>query len=67
MSRKDYIAIGDVLAGQWATTKSGAIWAATLSIADVFKADNERFDRTRFYYHVFGKTHFAAREEIASS
>lgn len=65
MSRKDYVAIGDVLAGQWATTHSEAIWKVTLSIADVFKRDNERFDRVRFYYYVFGKNQYTARKEIS--
>lgn len=64
MSSKDHIAIGNVLAGEWATSHSDSIWRATLSIADVFKQDNARFDRTRFYYHVFGENQYAARDKI---
>ena len=57
MSRKDYIAIGSVLAGSFATAspaEKGIVWTTTLSIADKFAADNPRFDRSRFYAFVLG-------------
>jgi len=66
MSSKDYIAIGNVLRGQWAISEpieKGTVWCLTLSIADKFKQDNERFDRVKFYYHVFGTDQFSARKQ----
>ena len=65
MSRKDYLAIGGVLAGSWATAtpaEKGIIWVTTLSIADVFARDNDRFDRSKFYEYVLGTPdHFSVR------
>jgi hypothetical protein len=65
MSRKDYIAIGGVLAGSWACakpTEKGIIWVTTLSIADVFARDNERFNRSKFYEYVLGTSdHMSVR------
>lgn len=67
MSRKDYIAIGNVLAGQWAISsprEKGVVWCITLSIADVFAQDNERFDRAKFYDYVLGTPdQFKARNQ----
>lgn len=57
MSRKDYLAIGGVLRGSFAVATpaaKGIVWCTTLSIADVFAADNPRFDRGRFYAYVLG-------------
>lgn len=71
MSRKDYIAIGGVLAGSWATAtpaEKGIIWVTTLSIADVFARDNPRFDRSKFYAYVLGDSnHFAARDRALAA
>lgn len=57
MTRKDYVAIGSVLAGSFACAtdaEKSIVWRSTLSIADVFAADNPRFDRARFYTFVLG-------------
>jgi hypothetical protein len=57
MTRKDYIAIGSVLAGSFAMAtpaEKGIVWVTTLSIADKFAQDNPRFDRGRFYDFVLG-------------
>ena len=67
MSRKDFIAIADVLAGQWAVETSReaklCVWTTTLSMADMCARGNERFDREKFYAAVFGTAdHFAARD-----
>lgn len=66
MGTKDYLAIGGVLAGEWNQTtspiKRGVIWTLTLSIADKFAQDNDRFNRRKFYEYVFGTAdHFGAR------
>ncbi len=66
MSRKDYIKIGAILRTEWEATHGGSVWRMTLSIADVFKQDNERFDREKFYNFVFGEGHFDARSKIAA-
>lgn len=70
MTRKDYIALGKVLAGQWATAspkEKGVIWCITLSMADVFKQDNVRFDRSRFYNFVLGTDQYEARKQCVFS
>jgi hypothetical protein len=52
MTRKDYIALAEVIAGEVAT---GNMWQKMTSsniarsMADVFKRDNERFNRETFY------------------
>lgn len=65
MSTKDYVAIGGVLAGQWAIStpeEKGTVWSITLSIADKFAQDNELFNRKKFYNYVFGvEDQFKAR------
>lgn len=67
MSKKDYYALGDVLAGAWATAtprEKGVVWSLTLLIADVFAKDSRHFNRARFYEYVLGtEDHFAAREQ----
>lgn len=67
MTKKDYYALGGVLAGAWATAtpkEKGVIWSLTLLIADVFAKDNSRFNRSKFYEYVLGtEDHFAAREQ----
>jgi hypothetical protein len=68
MTRKNYIAIAKILAGQFATAapaEKGAIWCLTLSMADYFKQDNANFDRSKFYTAVMGSPdHFAVRDEF---
>lgn len=57
MSKKDFYAIGNVLAAQWAVSnpsQRGAVWCITLSIADKFAQANHLFDRPRFYKLIFG-------------
>ncbi len=57
MSRKDYNAIANVLAGDFATatlSQREKVRAIVLSLADVFAKDNPRFQRDRFYAAVFG-------------
>ncbi len=56
MSRKDYCAIANVIAGEVALAENDGAdhTVSTLenvarSVADVFAADNPRFDRQRFY------------------
>lgn len=52
MSRKDFIAIAEILAGDFATAtpaEKGKVWCITLSLADYFAKVNPRFDRARFY------------------
>lgn len=54
MSRKDYKVIGNIIAGEVAShpAKSEGRRVAVniaLSLSDVFKQDNPRFDRTLFY------------------
>lgn len=53
MSRKDYVAIAEVLSGDLATAANpGEAFKVTgiaKSLADVFKRDNPNFDRQRFY------------------
>ena len=66
MTSKDFIAIADVLAGQWACNHTReaklSIWATTLSLADMCARSNDRFDRDKFYAAVFGTSdHFDAR------
>lgn len=67
MSRKDYVAFAFVLAGQWACKTSReellTVWDTTVSLATVLEADNERFDRGRFYHAVFGTDQWAARNK----
>ncbi len=71
MSCKDYKAIGAVLAGSFACaapSEKGIIWTSTLSIADVFAADNPRFDRARFYSFVLGDPDpFVSRDAFQNS
>jgi hypothetical protein len=72
MTAKDFIAIADVLAGQWAVESTReaklAVWTTTLSMADLCAKGNSRFDRERFYAAVFGtKDHFAARDSALRS
>jgi hypothetical protein len=68
MSKKDYIAFAAVLAGEFACATPSeklVLWRTTLSLADVFKRDNIRFDRSRFYEAVFGDSdHFAVRDNF---
>jgi len=67
---RDYKAIGEVLAGEYAQAGTmqvkSAIWCATLSIADkMLKAEPNNFNRSEFYAIVFGTPdHFAARDEF---
>lgn len=56
MTRKDYIKVADMLAGEFALARHdntvGAVAAlrnVTFGIADIFAQDNPRFDRQRFY------------------
>lgn len=50
MSKKDYIRIAAVLAQWRASESSASITAAiTLDLAEVFAADNPRFDKSRFF------------------
>jgi len=52
MSRKDYRAFADILAGDLATCETDGerrkVACIALSMEDVFKRDNPRFDRQRF-------------------
>jgi hypothetical protein len=53
MSRKHYVEIAAVLAGDYASAGSDAerrtVRGIAFSLADVFVKDNTRFDRRRFY------------------
>lgn len=54
MSRKDYVALAAVIAGEVASAAGNKDKLRTSSniarsMADVFKRDNPRFDRERFY------------------
>ncbi len=53
MSRKHYIAVAAILAGERALATTDAerrnVDNIARSLADVFKRDNGRFDRQRFY------------------
>lgn len=53
MSRKHYVAVAAILAGERALSTTDAerrrLDNITRSLADVFKRDNGRFDRSRFY------------------
>jgi hypothetical protein len=54
MSRKDYVALAAVIAGEVACAGGNKYKLRTASnvarsMADVFKRDNSRFDRQRFY------------------
>jgi hypothetical protein len=52
MSRKHYIEIADVIAGEAATCddrKRDILRLVMLSLADLCKRDNPNFDRERFY------------------
>ncbi|MGO9154386.1 hypothetical protein [Mycobacterium sp.] len=53
MSRKHYIEIARVLAGDYASAASDSerlvVRGITFSLADVFAKENTRFDRARFY------------------
>ena len=64
LTRKDYVAIADVLRAGMSTTKEKTpaqvlsdhhILACAERIADVFQRDNPRFDRKRFMEAVRGK------------
>lgn len=52
-SRKDYVALAEVIAGEVACANTNervrACSNIARSMADVFKRDNSRFDRARFY------------------
>ncbi len=53
MSRKHYVAVAAVLAGERAMARDDherrTVDNIARSVADVFKQDNGRFDRQRFY------------------
>jgi hypothetical protein len=55
MSRKHYQKMADILSAEHAITPGNdhashrAIDNITMSVADMFKQDNARFDRDRFY------------------
>jgi hypothetical protein len=54
MTRRHYIAVAALLAGERALARHHVVELRvvdnlTLSLADLFKADNARFDRERFY------------------
>ena len=53
MTRKNYREVAAILAGDLATCTTPAerqkVRGITLSLADMFKRDNSRFDRDRFY------------------
>jgi hypothetical protein len=67
MYRKNYRDIAGVLAGEFACATPSeklVLWRTTLSLADVLKQDNIRFDRAKFYEAVFGDSdHFAVRDK----
>jgi hypothetical protein len=71
VTKQDFQAIADILAGSFATataSEKGAIWCLTLSLADYFGRANPRFDRARFYEAVLGNSdHFAVRDSFAHS
>ena len=52
MSRKHYIAIAKVFAGDYACCKSDderrVVVGLALSLSDIFRQDNPRFDRIKF-------------------
>jgi hypothetical protein len=57
MSRKNYVKMAGILAGDFACADAkgkAAIFRVTLSLADYFQSDNPRFDRSKFYTAVFG-------------
>ena len=59
MTSKDFIAIANILAGDYATAspaERGKVLVITLSLADYFASVNENFDRSKFYAAVFGDT-----------
>lgn len=64
MSKKDFIAIAAILAGDFATAtaaEKGKVWCLTLSLADYFASSNSRFDRSKFYSAVLGTAdHYSA-------
>jgi hypothetical protein len=68
MHRKNYKEIAAVLAGEFHSSDpngKASVWKITLSLADVFKQDNIRFDRSRFYEAVFGDSdHLAVRDKF---
>lgn len=53
MSRKHYVEVAAILAGDLATASNegerNKVRGIALSLADMFKRDNSRFDRERFY------------------
>lgn len=53
MTRKHYVEVAGILAGDLATAANEGerlkVRGIALSLADVFKRDNARFDRQRFY------------------
>lgn len=53
MSRKHYQKVADILAGELAYYPSAPVHHTVrriaLSLADMFKQDNARFDRAKFY------------------
>jgi len=52
MTRKDYVALAEAIAGAFPITENSTpiiAWRLTMeAIADVLAADNPRFDRERF-------------------
>lgn len=67
---RDYKAIAEVLAGEYALANTmqvkSALWCATLSIADkMLQAEPTNFNRSDFYFIVFGtRDHFEARDKF---
>ena len=53
MTKKHFVKIAAILAGDLATCKNGAerikVKGIALSLADMFAQENPRFDRQRFY------------------
>jgi hypothetical protein len=52
MSRKDYVAIAEIIAGDYASAnpaEKGKVFCMTLSLADYFAQENPNFNRARFY------------------
>lgn len=61
MTRKDYTKFAALFAGEWTLAKSTGEPGVMLTVrnivfstADIFAADNERFNRSVFYQAVFG-------------
>ena len=56
MSKRHFIAIAKILAGEYATAGTtatrGKVDAIARSLADLFVAENASFDRGRFYHAV---------------